>query len=262
MIGVYDFTGDIRPELNYLNSVYEESRNIIGVTDSFQGRQDTTAVSGRAKEFAAAQSAGRLESKRVMKDTAYSSLFELIFKFCLAYADEPRTVVHKDVRGHNEYMEFRRHDFLAEDSEGELYWNDDYLFSCDATAPLANNREAMWQETRNNLQMGAFGDPGSYETLILYWTKMEQLHYPGAGHTKQHLEAQLEAQREAARMHQGGALAGTEPGGPMAQPPPPVPGGLPPPIAGTGGMSHLGPHMMNAIARLGEQNAALRDTRL
>ena len=35
-----------------------------------------------------------------------------------------------------------------------------------------------------NLQTGAFGDPSSTETLILFWSKMEELHYPGAGETK------------------------------------------------------------------------------
>ena len=39
-----------------------------------------------------------------------------------------------------------------------------------------------------NLQTGAFGDPTNLRTLILFWTKMELLHYPGAGDTKTYLE--------------------------------------------------------------------------
>ena len=42
-----------------------------------------------------------------------------------------------------------------------------------------------------NLQTGAFGDPASTETLILFWTRMEQLHYPGAGETRAFLERRL-----------------------------------------------------------------------
>lgn len=45
-----------------------------------------------------------------------------------------------------------------------------------------------------NLQTGAFGDPAQIQTLILFWTKMEQLHYPGAAETKSYLEE--EAQRQ------------------------------------------------------------------
>ena len=46
-----------------------------------------------------------------------------------------------------------------------------------------------------NLQTGAFGDPTNLQTLILFWTKMEMLHYPGAGETKSYLEEELQRQQ-------------------------------------------------------------------
>lgn len=202
MIGLYDFKGDLQYELLYLANVYEEARQILGITDSFQGRQDSTATSGKAKEFSAAQAAGRLESKRTMKNAAYAEMFELMFKFWLAYSDEPRPVSYQNYKGETEYEEFNRYDFLEQDEDGQWYWNDQFLFSCDTSAPLASNREAMWQETRMNLQTGAFGDPSSTETLILFWSKMEELHYPGAGTTKQYLEDKLERERQQAMMAQ------------------------------------------------------------
>ena len=196
LIDVYDLQGNVEQDLVYLNQVYEEARQVIGVTDSFQGRTDRTATSGKAKEFAAAQSAGRLESKRVMKDAAYAALFEAMFKFKLAYTDEPRPVVSNDIHGNTQYETFNRYDFLEQDAAGEWCWNDQFLFACDTTAPLASNREAMWQETRLNLQTGAFGDPASMSTLILFWTKMELLHYPGAGETRAFLEEELQRQQQ------------------------------------------------------------------
>ena len=202
MIGLYDFKGDLQYELLYLANVYEEARQILGITDSFQGRRDSTATSGKAKEFSAAQAAGRLESKRTMKNAAYAEMFELMFKFWLAYSDEPRPVSFQNYKGETEYEEFNRYDFLEQDEDGQWYWNDQFLFSCDTSAPLASNREAMWQETRMNLQTGAFGDPSSTETLILFWSKMEELHYPGAGTTKQYLEDKLERERQQAMMAQ------------------------------------------------------------
>lgn len=57
MIGVYNLEGDVSQDREYLDHVYEEARQIIGITDSFQGRRDSTATSGTAKEFAAAQTA-------------------------------------------------------------------------------------------------------------------------------------------------------------------------------------------------------------
>lgn len=49
-----------------------------------------------------------------------------------------------------------------------------------------------------NLQTGAFGDPSSTETLILFWSKMEELHYPGAGETKKYLEKRLQQEQQRA----------------------------------------------------------------
>lgn len=231
MIDVYDFSGNLEYELTYLSMVYEEARQILGITDSFQGRRDPTATSGVAKEYAAAQAAGRLESKRIMKNAAYAQLFELMFKFWLAYSDEPRPVSYRDFRGEAQYEEFNRYDFLEQDDDGQWYWNDQFLFSCDTSAPLASNREAMWQETRMNLQTGAFGDPAQTETLILFWAKMEELHYPGAGTTKKYLEDKLRRERELSQLSQM-AQAGNIPYAPgqstggMAQIPPAQGGGL------------------------------------
>lgn len=51
-----------------------------------------------------------------------------------------------------------------------------------------------------NLQSGAFGDPQQLKTLILFWTKMELLHYPGAGETRTYLEEELRTQEMQAQM--------------------------------------------------------------
>lgn len=55
---------------------------------------------------------------------------------------------------------------------------------------------------------GCFGNPQDPETLIALWTKLELLHYPGAGDTRKYLEERLETQ-QAAMMEQraGGASA-------------------------------------------------------
>lgn len=198
MIQVRDFTGNLQYELAYMGQAYEEARQALGITDSFQGRNDSTAQSGKAKQFAAAQSAGRLESKRAMKNAAYADLFRLIFQFKLAYADEPRPVVSQDSKGNKTYGEFDRYDFLERDGDGEWYWNDQFLFSTDTSAPLANNRERMWEETVSLFSAGCFGDPRDPGALIALWTKLELLHYPGAGDTRSWLEERLAASGTAA----------------------------------------------------------------
>lgn len=196
MIDTFDMQYDISQDMAYLGQVYEESRQAIGITDSYQGRVDNTAQSGKAKEFAAAQSAGRLESKRQMKNSAFAGLFEAIFKFRLAYTDEPIPVRTEDQDGKPIYEVFSRYDFLEQDETGEWYWNDAFLFSTDPSSSLASNREAMWQETRANFQSGSFGDPTQLQTLVLFWRMMETLHYPEAGMMRSQLERILRQQQE------------------------------------------------------------------
>ena len=103
------------------DSNYQQARNILGITDSFQGRPDRTATSGTAKQIAVAQSAGRLESKRIMKNAMYADLYAVMFRFLLAYSDEPRAVRHKNVDGSTSYSEFNKYDYLAQDDAGEWY---------------------------------------------------------------------------------------------------------------------------------------------
>jgi len=207
MIGIYQFSGDLSQEMNYKDQVYEESRQRLGITDSYQGRNDDTAQSGVAKQFAAQQSAGRLESKRIMKEAAYAEIFRRIVMLKVAYADEPRSVVATDDRGQAKYEEFNRYDFYERDERGEWHCildDDRFLFSCDTSAPLANNRQQLWQDTTQMFQMGAFGELTSVDTLLLYWTKMELLHYPGASDTKEYLtklkEEQMQMQQQQMQM--------------------------------------------------------------
>ena len=214
MIRTYNTQVDISADLRYRAEIYEEARNIIGITDAFQGRKDATATSAVAKQFSAAQAAGRLESKRIMKNDLYQRLFERLFKWKLAYADEPRPIVTYNAQGQREYRTFNRWDFLRLDADGKPYWNDNFLFSCDTSAPLASNREQMWQEMRSQRSEGAFGDPTSLDSLILYWSMMERLHYPMAGTIKGELQRQKQAQEEAAALQAGMTQAGAaQPGG-------------------------------------------------
>lgn len=161
----------------YQMELYQMGRDAIGITDSYQGKRDTTAESGKAKQVAAAQAAGRMESKRRMKDSAYADLYQLMFKFLLAYCDEKRTYSRMKPNGEYVKGQFSRYNYL--DGEiGNVYYNDRFLFSVDDASTLATNRTAMWQETTNNLISGALGNPADPQTLLLYWNIMKGLNYP------------------------------------------------------------------------------------
>ena len=166
---------------------YQMGRDAIGITDSYQGKRDTTAESGKAKQVSAAQAAGRMESKRRMKDAAYADLYRLMFKFLLAYCDEKRTYSRATPTGGYTKGSFSRYNYL--DGElGNVYYNDRFLFSVDDASTLATNRSAMWQETTNNFAAGTFGNPQDPQSLMLYWNVMKGLNYPLAKHALSNLQ--------------------------------------------------------------------------
>jgi len=206
MIDVMNMQVNIQQDMQMVNKAYEDARSTLGITDAFQGKYDPSAVSGTAKQYSINQAAGRLESKRVMKNDAYSKLYELMFKFWLAYADDPLPITGSGVNGEQDFDILDKKDFIKQDAAGDYYWNDEFLFETDPTSTMMANREAMWQQIDMKLQSGAFGQLGSLETMRLYWSLMEKNHYPNAGDVLSQIEMMIaEQQQQAAMMPQMGA---------------------------------------------------------
>lgn len=207
MFGVHNLQGDVSHDINLLDTNYMIARQTIGITDSFQGRSDRTATSGKAKGIAVEQTKGRLESKGKLKDFAFSKLFEKMFKFILSFTDESVPYVKENTDGSKEYRWFDKKFFIEQDPTTNKYYYDDmFTFSVDIAGTLANDRQAMWQETRSNFESGAYGDPTAIDTLVMYWTTMNKLHYPGSVEALdllkqrqiQQQEMMLQQQRDAA----------------------------------------------------------------
>lgn len=196
LIDVITVQADCGQDRIVLEENYQWAKSVLGITDSFQGKYDSSALSGSAKQYQINQAAGRLESKRVMKNDAYAKLYEMMFKFALAYADQPIPVISQDTDGTMLYAHFDRTDFLKADSAGELYWNDEFIFDTDPTSTLLVNREAMWNQADMKLQAGAFGNLGDLETARLYWLEQERNDYPHAGEIRRVIEERLQKQEE------------------------------------------------------------------
>lgn len=210
---------NLQPNIQYdyqvYAAVYDVAMKTLGINPTFLGQADQTAESGKAKQIQIDQALGRLESKRKMKAFAYSELFELMFKFKLAYTDEPRPFMTEGADGVKQYGEFSRYDFLEVDAAGEWYYNDNFLFSTDPGGALGQNRQAMWEETRRNFAEGVFGDPTNPQTLILFWSLMEALGYPKAGQIKAQMQVLAEQMQQAQQAMAQQAMAQQT----MAQPP-------------------------------------------
>ena len=210
LFGRVDLQVDISRDMQQAERLYDQAKRILGITDSFQGQADSTAQSGKAKQLQIQQAAGRLDSKRQMKNAAYSELDLIIFRYYLAYADEPRPAVYKDAEGKLQNVIFNRYDFLERDEAGEWYYNDQYLFRADASMDVDKVRETLWQENRLNFQQGAYGDPAQPQSQLIFWQNMERAHYPWARDNVDRIRDQIAQQQQMAQYQQQIAQLQTE----------------------------------------------------
>ena len=196
LFGRIDLQVDLTQDISQSERLYQQSKRIMGIPDSYQGQADSTAQSGKAKQIQVNQSAGRLDSKRKMKNAAYAEIDEVIFLYYLAYADEPRAMSYVDSMGRLQNAQFNRYDFIERDENGEYYYNTQYLFGTDLTGDVEQSRETIWSENRLNFQNGCYGNPQELETLLIYWQQMEKHHYPDARDMVERIRGIIEAQRE------------------------------------------------------------------
>ena len=139
----------------------------------------------------------------------YQRLFERLFKWKLAYADEPYPMTLRGPDGTVEYAHFDRYEFLKRDAAGQLYWNDEFLFDVDPASNLASNRENLWTMIDQKYQAGAFGPLGEPASLYRLWTLLAETGYPHAETMKTSIGQQME--REAARQAAAPAQEGGTP---------------------------------------------------
>lgn len=194
--GVVDLSVDVSKDVMAAERQYDQAKRILGITDSYQGQYDSSAQSGKAKQLQIQQAAGRLDSKRQMKNAAYAEIDKIIFQYYLAFADEPRPAVYRDAMGHLQNVQFNRYDFIERDEAGVYYYNDEFLFSCDATVDVDKQRDFIWQENRQNFQTGAYGDPALPQTQLIFWLNMEKAHYPGARDNVERIRSEIMQQMQ------------------------------------------------------------------
>lgn len=190
---------DTSQDLVMAATLYESGKASSGVTESFQGAKDSSATSGKAKQYAAVMTAGRIESLRVMKSAAFAGLYELVLKYLLAFSDEPRKFVRVLPNGSQKEEVWNKYMFLDKDKYGNIYYRDDLRFDSDPASTLSQNRAQMWQETQDKFVQGAFGNPADPRVLELFWNIMDSLQYPlakvvlaGIKENSQHLAPEVE----------------------------------------------------------------------
>lgn len=223
--GLFTYSADITQWLIERDNHKEQAKRLLGITDSFLGQADNTAKSGYAKSVQIAQSAGRLASKKLMKQSHFADIFRILFELYLAFADEPRAIHHEDDDCRIAAEErFNRFDYYEFDyKEGKWYVDDNYTFSCDPNGALEQQYPQLWELVKSDYLAGMYGDPASVDTAIIAWQHLEKLRYPFARNIvelkKQQRDAML-AQQQAQLPTQNTTAEGmpvTAPGAPALQ---------------------------------------------
>lgn len=178
-IQVKQVMSDISQEISESQFLYEIAKSTVGVTDTDQGKNDPSARSGKAKQLQMAASASRNVPPTVLRNLAYSGVYELIFKNLLAYSDEERSFVSLLPDGSPTEEVWSKYMFLARDENGEFYYRDDFAWSVDTATEITEDRSAMWQMIDNDFINGTMGtsiDPN--RALLMYWEMKDQMGYP------------------------------------------------------------------------------------
>lgn len=199
-IQVKQVLSDISEELAMVNTLYDNSKSTAGITNTDQGKADATARSGKAKQLQLAASSARKQAPNTMRDSAYAGVYELLFKYMLAFSDEERSFVTLLPDGTQKEEIWSKYMFLSRDDNGNFYYRDDFAWSVDNATEITQDRAAMWQLIDNDYINGAMGneiDP--MRALQMYWQMKDQYGYPTAKYalaflkdSVQHLPTQVE----------------------------------------------------------------------
>lgn len=180
-IQVKQVMSDINQEIAGAQILYDIAKSTVGVTNTDQGKEDPTARSGKAKQIQMMASQQRNDAPNTLRNLAFSGVYELIFKYMLAYSDEKRSFVALLADGTPREEVWSKYMFLAQDENGEYYYRDDFAWSVDTATEITQDRAAMWQLIDNDFVNGTMGnsiDPT--RALLMYWQMKDQYGYPTA----------------------------------------------------------------------------------
>lgn len=197
--GLFSYSVDITQWLIERSNHKEQAKKLLGISDSFLGQSDSTATSGYAKSIQITQSAGRLASKKLMKQAHFADIFRIVFELYLAFADEPRRIHHDgDDPIFDADERFDRYDFYEFDARtGEWFIDDGYSFSVDQNGALPQQYPQLWELIKGDYAAGLYGDPTSVEAQLCVWRHLERLRYPFARSIVELKEKEISVQAQA-----------------------------------------------------------------
>jgi hypothetical protein len=189
MINTVDLTANISEDMSYIEQQRQTVQYMLGVTNSFQGQQDSSADSGVAKQLQIQQASGRMQSKQANKFAAFKELFEIMFEFKLAFYDELRPYLSQDQNGNDIYNDFDKYKFIMQDVSGTYYYNTDFIFNSGSGGGLPKDPMFVF-----NQAMAMFSSQAIDQLQLL--SILESLHFPQAAKIKKQIETKMEEQKQ------------------------------------------------------------------
>lgn len=201
-IVVKDTKADITQDISFIQENERIARDTLGITDSYQGKYDPSANSGKAKEVQVEQSAGRLQSKMKNKFVFFGNMFEMMFLMDMCFTQEPRPYLSENKQGKEEYDVFDKHELLMEDADGEWYYNTEFTIKADMGSSLPHDRLFMYEKSLELFKINAIDTKQLLQLLAT-------LEFPIANRILEQVEANEEGEEEIGMVLQ--ALAQMEP---------------------------------------------------
>lgn len=168
-----DLKADTTQDLAMAQVVYQQAKDTLGITDSFQGKYDPSAKSGSAKEIQIQQAAGRLSSKLQNKYNSFAKLFEIMFYFDLAFTNEKRPYTTENEQGIIDYGEFDKYELLIQSATGEWHYNTDFIFRSKNNDEIPTDKNFIYEQLTQMMLKGMF-------TKEEFFAELEVLGFPGA----------------------------------------------------------------------------------
>jgi hypothetical protein len=172
-IKMFNMNAPINDDLMALDKTYSDAQSTIGVTPSFQGKYDSSAKSGRAKEIQVQQTKGILGSTQKNKQVFYANLYKIMFYFDLNFTDEERPYFVEDSTGRTIYKSFNKYELLLKDKAGDWYFNTDFVFKASQNEEMPTDKAFIYQQILGLYQGGAL-------TVDQLWQVLAGIGFPTA----------------------------------------------------------------------------------
>ena len=190
-IAIHSLQAQITQYLEYFQVQKDIAFDTVGITESYQGKKDTTAKSGVAKQVAVEQTQGRLATKLVNKNIFFKDLYTLMFYFDLAFTNERRPYLRRNLDNDYEHNYFNKHEFLIKDKDDKWQYNTDFIISADNTSTLPQDNIFLFEQAIN-LYSAQLID------VVQFWEILTEVSFPMSRQILEKLKAQIEEQERIA----------------------------------------------------------------